>query len=104
MNGMIYHADIKRPSKAPSAGGREGMPDMVIPEWPCSIVSSGGREVVIAQQVNPLITHVAIGINPGKEITAQDYLEVDGRRLNVDFVDRTANYGAKIKIRCIEQQ
>lgn len=103
MKGMLYVADICRPVKEPSGGGREGRPGVLLRDWPCSVISSGGREVVIAQQVNPLVTHVVKGINPGCEITSQDYLLIDGRRLEVEFVDKTTGYGAVITLRCIEQ-
>jgi SPP1 family predicted phage head-tail adaptor len=104
MNGMAYIVDIKRPSKNPSDGGREGQPETVVSHWPCAINSGSGHEVVVARQINPLVTHVVRGIHPGKKITAQEYLEIDGRRLNIDSVDESKGYGAMLSLVCIEQQ
>lgn len=104
MKGMAYFADILRPTKSPTDGGREGKPEVLGSKWPCSVVSGGGREVVIAQQISPLVTHVVKGMHPGCNITPLDYLIVDGKRLDVEFVDATANYGAVVTLRCIEKQ
>lgn len=92
---------IKRPAKSPADGGREGQPELVCKDWPFGFAKSTGREMVVAMQIVPLATHVLIGRDVGRQVSAKDYVEWSGRRLNVEFVDD--KYPPHLSLVCVEQ-
>jgi hypothetical protein len=100
-----YFGRILRPTKSPSSGGREGQAEIVQKQWWFQNVDDGrrGHEVEVARQMNPLVTHVLKGWNPGVPVLQNDYVEWEGRRLNIDFADPHQENGAVLKLVCIEQ-
>ena len=93
---------IKRPTKNPSDGGREGEPEIVCPGWPFGFAKSMGREMVVALQVVPMATHVLAGWDTGRPVTPKDYVEWNGKRLNIEFVDD--KHPPQLTLVCVEQQ
>lgn len=92
---------IKRPAKKPSDGGREGEPEVICQDWFFGFAKSSGREMNVALQIVPLATHVLEGWDCGKPVSSKDYVEWNGVRLNVEFVDD--KHPPKLSLTCIEQ-
>ena len=101
-----YTGRILRPSVSPTSGGREGQPEVLVSEWIFSNRDDKrhGREVSIARQMTPLVTHVLKGWKPAAEVKPTDYVEWDGRRLNIDFADPYQQNGMVLMLVCIEKQ
>jgi hypothetical protein len=92
---------IKRPTKNPRDGGREGQPETICQDWPFGFASSMGREMVVALQVVPMATHVLTGWDVGRQVSNKDYVEWNGRRLNIEFVDD--KHPPNLMLTCVEQ-
>ena len=92
---------IIRPTKYPADAGREGQPEIICDGWLFGFAKTGGREMNVALQMTPLATSVLIGWDCGKPVSAKDYVEWNGKRLNVEFVDD--KHPPELILTCIEQ-
>jgi hypothetical protein len=98
---LRYVATIKRPTKNPSDGGRVGQPETIVPIWRCSRETPRGAQAVVAQQIVPLLTHVCEGWSTGKKVSHKDYLEIEGRRFNIEFIDDSKP--GWLRLLCVEE-
>ncbi len=97
---------VMRPSEATDSRGQtQGNPETIISEWPCSIETLNGREVVQARTVFATVTHrvTDLYLDPTKRLKAKDYLMLNGRRLNIEFPNDTQQNGVRWEALCNEQ-
>lgn len=107
---ITERGQILRPTKSPADGGREGQPEVIEESWGFKKEQSTGREMNVARQMTPLVTHVLLGWATGKEIRNNDYVLWNDancgvtRRLNIEFADVERGGGPLVlKLVCIEQ-
>lgn len=106
---MRHLVNVMRPTKATgSLGELQGQPEVVIPNWPCSIKTLSGGESVAARQNTANATLEVQGWgNPRKPIAEGDYLivlpETDPpRKLNIEFIDDKKQNGIELTLLCGE--
>lgn len=93
---------IKRPVKNPNDGGREGTPQVICIDWPFGFARSDGREMNVGLQMVALATHVLVGREVGQKVSTKDYVDWNGTRFNIEFVDD--KHPPDLMLTCIEQQ
>lgn len=98
-----YVGKILRPTKSPSDAGREGKPEVVVKEWPFANVERRGSEMNVALQMVPMVTHILKGWRTEADVKAKDYIDWDGRRLNIEFADPHQEDDRVLMLVCVEQ-
>lgn len=98
---LRYVATIERPAKSPADGGRVGLPETIVPVWRCSRETPRGTEAIVAQQVVPMLTHVLEGWNPGETVSHRDYVKIEGRLFNIEFIDDSEP--GWLRLLCVER-
>lgn len=102
---MIKECDVMRPAKnVQSRGEEKGKDTVVIGAWPCTITPTGGSEVDQAGSTFADATYQAEGWqDPTNRIKPKDYILLEGRRLDISFVDDRRMNGEYVVLTCGEQ-
>lgn len=105
---MRHVVKVMRPSDAVDDRGRPtGDATTLMEEWPCSITTLSGREVVQARTVYAEATSQVEGYgDPNKPIKETDYLtglSLGERILNIGFVNDKLQNGVSLTLLCGER-
>ncbi len=98
---------MRPPEATDSRGQTQGNPETIINEWPCSIETLNGREVVQARTVFAEAELKVEGYgNPEKRFKERDYLtggSIGSRVLNIGFINDKQQNGVKLSLLCGER-
>ncbi len=108
MKSLRHVVKVMRPTKATGGRGQiQGTPETVFNEWPCSIETLNGREVVQARTVFAEATLKVEGYgDPAKRFKERDYLtggSIGSRVLNIGFINDMQQNGVKLSLLCGER-
>jgi hypothetical protein len=99
-----HHVVVKRPTKALDARGQlQGQDETIMADWPCSIEPLSGNKAAQARTLVPTVTHRLDGPgNPKKRFKEKDYIQVYGRRFDIEFINDKQMNGIELSLLCTE--
>lgn len=105
MKNARHVVSVMRPSEAlDTRGNSVGKSETIIKEWPCSIETLSGREVVQARTVFAEATHKVGGWgNPDKRFMERDFLQFGARQLHIGFINDKQQNGVELELLCQER-
>jgi len=97
--------EIRRPTEAVDGFGQTSGGDTTIYTVPCRVETLSGRELVQARTVFELASHrvTKLYLDPAKRLKAKDYLLLNGRRLDIGFLNDLRQTGVEWELLCNEQ-
>ena len=105
MKNLRHQVTVKRPREGNQGtrGQKQGEPEVIYSNWPCSIVTLTGNEAEKARQNFANATLQVKGYtDPKKPIKVTDFLEFGERKLNVGFVNDVDQLGLVAELLCGE--
>lgn len=101
---MRHVVTVMRPTKALDDRGQlQGKDETIIQHWPCSIEALSGNKAAQARTLVPTVTHQLEGYgNPAKPLKPKDYVTVNGRRLDIEFINDKRMNGVELSLLCTE--
>jgi len=108
MKSLRHVVNVLRPTEAEGTRGQsQGQPDTICKEWPCSIETLSGREVVQARTIFAEATHKVEGYgDPGNRFKERDYLtggSIGTRKLAIGFINDIQQNGVQLSLLCGER-
>lgn len=105
MKNMRHVVNVMRPTESLEGHGAiEGKPTIYIPKVPCSIETLSGQELERARQLVSTATHkVEMYGDPKKPLKRTDFLDFEGRTLEIgQILDKNQN-GVELELICGEE-
>jgi len=96
--------DVMRPTKnSGTLGETQGQPEVVIKNWPCSIVTLSGSEAESARQNTSGATLEVRGYgDPNNPIDEDCFLKFGNRNLTIVAINDEDQNGIKLRLMCGE--